>query len=83
MLAAKTCCKDRWRQVTSEADKIPAKHLFTLQEGVSGNQLAEMSDQNIHLVIPEQHRKAFPRANRNQLLNLSTFISTVAATQIR
>ena len=35
MLAAKTTCKDRWRQVISEADRIDRKHLLTLQEGVS------------------------------------------------
>jgi hypothetical protein len=31
MLGAKTTCKDRWRQVLTEAIKIPHKHLFTLE----------------------------------------------------
>ena len=26
MLGVKTTCKDRWRQVLSEADRIPQKH---------------------------------------------------------
>ena len=39
MLAVKTTCKDRWRQVLREADRIRTKHLLTLQEGISPNQL--------------------------------------------
>lgn len=30
MLAVKTTCKDRWRQVVKEVDRIPTKHLLTL-----------------------------------------------------
>lgn len=42
MLAVKTTCKDRWRQILNEADKIHQVHLFTLQEGVSLAQYREM-----------------------------------------
>ncbi|MDR8470211.1 restriction endonuclease, partial [Acinetobacter baumannii] len=35
MLGVKTTCKDRWRQVLNEADRIDTVHLFTLQQGVS------------------------------------------------
>ncbi|MGJ3230922.1 MAG: type II restriction endonuclease [Oceanicaulis sp.] len=31
LLGAKSSCKDRWRQVLSEAARIPEKHLITLQ----------------------------------------------------
>src|SRR4029079_2208719 len=31
MLAAKTTCKDRWRQVLDEAKRIRSKHLLTLE----------------------------------------------------
>ena len=34
-LATKTTCRDRRRQVVNEADRIEAKHLLTLQEGVA------------------------------------------------
>ena len=34
--------KDRWRQVLNEADCIETKYLFTLQQGISKNQLREM-----------------------------------------
>jgi hypothetical protein len=74
MLAAKTCCKDRWRQVVNEANRIEVKHLFTLQEGVSSNQLQEMSDQKIQLVIPAENLMKFPKEWRRNLLTLTGFI---------
>ena len=47
MLAAKTTCKDRWRQILNEADRIQTKHLLTLQEGVSENQFQEMTEAGV------------------------------------
>lgn len=37
MLAVKTTCKDRWRQILNEADKIHQVHLFTLGRSFSGS----------------------------------------------
>lgn len=42
MLGVKSTCKDRWRQVLSEAKRIDNKHLATLEPGISENQTAEM-----------------------------------------
>ena len=50
MLGAKTTCKDRWRQVLTEAAKIPDKHLFTLETAISQNQLQEMHGSSLVLV---------------------------------
>ncbi|MDF1741813.1 MAG: type II restriction endonuclease [Verrucomicrobiales bacterium] len=75
ILAAKTCCKDRWRQVADEADKLTIKHLFTLQEGVSANQFTQMQKSGVQLVIPEPNRKSFPKEIRSKLLSLTEFIS--------
>lgn len=50
MLGAKTTCKDRWRQVLTEAAKIPDKHLFTLETAISKNQLQEMHGSSLVLV---------------------------------
>jgi len=77
MLASKTCCKDRWRQILNEADKVFPKHLFTLQEGVSGNQLQEMKDNNVALVIPKPHFNSFPKEWHNSLLTLKSFIDFI------
>jgi len=77
MLASKTCCKDRWRQVINEADRIKQKHLFTLQEGVSGNQLKEMYKEGIVLVVPQPILKSFPKDYHNQILTLTGFINFI------
>lgn len=74
MLASKTCCKDRWRQVLSEADRIPIKHLFTLQEGISENQYDEMNSAQLRLVVPKANLKHFPASFRSQLLTLRNFV---------
>jgi hypothetical protein len=50
MLGAKTTCKDRWRQVLTEAARIPEKHLFTLETAISQNQLQEMHGSFLVLV---------------------------------
>lgn len=76
-LAAKTTCKDRWRQVLNEADRIETKHLFTLQQGISENQLEEMYEYNVCLVVPAGYLKSFPASFRGKILTLETFIQTV------
>lgn len=77
ILAAKTTCKDRWRQILNEADRIPVKHLFTLQQGISGQQLVEMQKSNVVLVVPESNLSAFPKAHWASILTLKKFITTV------
>lgn len=77
MLAVKTTCKDRWRQIISEADRIPTKHLLTLQEGISENQFSEMMSQNVQLVVPEKIIKAYPKSVRPHLVTVRSFIHEV------
>ena len=77
MLAAKTTARDRWRQVLNEADKVPIKHLLTLQEGVSENQFAEMEAAKLQLVIPASLIGAFPESVRPKLMTLDQFIYEV------
>lgn len=81
MLASKTCCKDRWRQVISEADRIEKKHLFTLQQGVSSNQLAEMYEHGIILVVPQPIISSFPQDYHSRILNLSGFVDFIRNSQ--
>lgn len=73
-LASKTTCKDRWRQILNEADRIEQKHLFTLQQGISRNQLEEMFDYNVRLVVPKDYLSYYPSAYRDQILTLGKFI---------
>lgn len=81
MLASKTCCKDRWRQVISEADRIEKKHLFTLQHGVSTNQLEEMYQHGIILVVPQPIIKTFPSDYHSRIMNLAGFIGFIKTCQ--
>lgn len=69
-LGAKTTCKDRWRQIINEANRIKQKYLFTLQQGVSSQQLEEMSEENVILVIPSEYMSAFPLRNRDYIWTL-------------
>ena len=83
MLGAKTTCKDRWRQVLNEADRVDDKYLFTLQQGISSNQLKEMQDYRLHLVVPHKYLNSFPREYRSGICDLSTFIEMVKERQER
>lgn len=75
MLGVKTTCKDRWRQILSEAGRIEAKHLFTLQEGVSVNQYSEMREANVTLVVPKAIHRSYPRSIKDQLMTLADFVT--------
>lgn len=81
MLGAKTTCKDRWRQVLNEADRIPHKHLFTLQRGVSRNQLLEMKDEHLTLVVPKENKSLFLPEFHKDIMCLSDFIGMVREKQ--
>ena len=83
VLGAKTTCKDRWRQVLNEADRVDDKYLFTLQQGISSNQLKEMQDYNLHLVVPHKYLTSFPKEYRDGISDLSTFIGMVKERQDR
>jgi type II restriction enzyme len=76
-LGAKTTCKDRWRQIINEANRIKVKHLFTLQQGISARQLDEMSDENVILVVPRIYLDTYPKEKRDSIWTLKKFISFV------
>lgn len=81
VLGAKTTCKDRWRQVLTEADRVDIKYLFTLQQGISKNQLKEMHDSHLVLVVPRKNIPSFPIEYQSELKDLSGFISMVKRKQ--
>ena len=76
-LGAKTTCKDRWRQILNEADCIETKYLFTLQQGISKNQLREMRHKHLTLVVPASHLTSFDKEFQPNIETLSSFISMV------
>jgi hypothetical protein len=77
MLAVKSTCKDRWRQVLAEADRIEMKHLLTLEPGISMNQTTEMRDKKLQLVLPKALHPTYTEKQREWLFDLRTFIRLV------
>ncbi len=80
-LAAKTTCKDRWRQVINEADRLRDhnKFLCTLQQGTSSAQLDEMKAEKVILVVPKPYIAYFPREKRSDIWTLSQFVNYIKA----
>lgn len=81
MLGAKSTCKDRWRQVLAEADRIKHKHLLTLEAAISTNQTNEMIQKNLQLVIPQPIHKTYTQSQQKWLMNVSAFISLLQEKQ--
>jgi len=77
MLGVKSTCKDRWRQVLSEAARICDKHLFTLEPAISQNQTNEMKSNSLRLVIPEDLHDTYSDEQCEWLLNLNEFINII------
>lgn len=78
-LAAKTTCKDRWRQVINEADRLrdKPKYLCTLQQGISPAQMDEMQAENVILVVPRPYIATYPRDRQDRIWTLAKFVAHV------
>jgi EcoRII C terminal len=83
MLGAKSTCKDRWRQVLSEAQKIPHKHLLTLEPGISENQTDEMRAKQLQLVLPASLHETYREKQQQWLMNVRQFLELVRARQTK
>ncbi|GHT84053.1 type II restriction endonuclease [Betaproteobacteria bacterium] len=77
MLASKSTCKDRWRQILNEAARIPNKHLITLEPGISENQTNEMKNERVQLVLPHGLHSTYTPAQREWLMNVAGFVDLV------
>ena len=75
MLGVKSTCKDRWRQVLSEAQRIKSKHLMTLEPGISEHQTDEMRASMVQLVIPRGLHGTFSQEQRAWLIDLRGFFA--------
>ena len=81
MLGAKTTCKDRWRQVLAEANRIEKKHLVTLQSSISEDQTTEMAAKNLQLVVPKPIHPTYTESQQNWLFSLNEFVEEVKVIQ--
>lgn len=77
MLAVKTTCKDRWRQVLAEANRISEKHLLTLEPSISRTQTTEMQAQSLRLVLPESIHATYHADQQEWLMNIGEFLGLV------
>ena len=77
MLAAKTTCKDRWRQVLREAARVERKHLCILEPGISTAQLEEMATALLTLVAPSAIIPTYVAPAGYEVLSLADFIQLV------
>ncbi|HET9639882.1 MAG TPA: type II restriction endonuclease [Allosphingosinicella sp.] len=77
MLAAKSTCKDRWRQALSEAQKVWPKHLVTLEPAISTAQTNQMQSENLQLVVPLSIQATYQPQQRQWLMSLAGFAELV------
>lgn len=81
MLGVKATCKDRWRQVLAEANRISPKHLLTLETAISTTQTAEMKDRQLQLVVPRSLHPTYETDQRSWLMDLAAFTGLVRSRQ--
>lgn len=82
MLAAKSTCKDRWSQILPEAERIPQKHLITLEPGITSSQTATMRDSFVQLIIPSDIQSSYTPDQQAWLWSVKDFIEMVANKQM-
>lgn len=77
MLGVKSTCKDRWRQILPEAERIRNKHLFTLEPGISEHQTSEMQALNLQLILPRSLHASYRPTQKDWLMSLEEFLGLV------
>lgn len=84
-LAAKTTCKDRWRQILNEANRLKDenKYLCTLQQGISPAQMDEMQEEQVILVVPKPFISCYPKDRQERIWTISRFIKYVKELQTK
>ena len=82
-LAAKTTCKDRWRQVINEADRLRGRNKFlcTLQQGISAAQMDEMDSERVILVVPKPYIQTYPKDRQDRIWTVGKFVQFVRETE--
>lgn len=78
-LAAKTTCKDRWRQILNEADRLrdKNKYLCTMQQGISIDQMDEMQAEKVILVVPKPYIISYPKERRDRIWTIGKFVNHI------
>lgn len=77
LLGAKTTCKDRWRQVLAEGDRLEHKYLVTLEAGISERQTDQMIEKNLQLIVPTGIHATYSDRQKTWLYSISDFVANV------
>lgn len=77
LLGAKTTCKDRWRQVLAEGDRLEKKYLATLEGGISERQTDQMQGKKLQLVVPRSIQTTYSEHQKIWLYTISDFVSDI------
>ena len=83
LLGAKTTCKDRWRQVLSEGERVATKHLVTLEGAISVRQTNDMKQKGLQLVVPCPLHVTYKDNQRDWLWCVSEFLELVTEREKR
>lgn len=81
VLAAKSTCKDRWPQILPEAERIPQKHLITIEPGISVSQTEMMKESNVQLIVPLHIQDSYQSSQKKWLYSVNDFIGLVSQKQ--
>ena len=81
LLGVKSTCKDRWRQVLAEGDRISRKHLLTLETAISTNQTDEMQAKQLQLVLPRALHSTYTASQQSWLVDIADFTELVLERQ--
>lgn len=79
MVALKRTCKDRWRQVLREADRVSAKFLLTVDPGLSRDQVKAMRAEGLRLVVPMGLHSEYEPDVQDHLLTVEQCITELQA----
>lgn len=81
MLGVKSTCKDRWRQVLAEANRVEDKHLLTMEAAISTHQTNEMAAKRLQLVLPKALHSTYTPPQQAWLMDIVGFTELVRARQ--
>ena len=81
MVGAKSSCKERWRQVAFEADRVRRKHLVTLEPAITAKQTEQMHAADVQLVIPADIHPTYSAEQRRWLWSIGDLVTLLQERQ--
>lgn len=73
-LAAKTTTKERWRQIATEASRVPVKHLITLDRELNGDVLDAMDQNHVVPILPRHIQDGYPAELSGRMSTVGEFL---------